>query len=154
MQIIKHYEPEKALGIFVAICIERDAYQDWTIQGISRLFLPPIRLAQYGVIVDGSNNVGFFTWALLSKEASEYIKKTREDPRPYEWNSGQELWVIDFVCKDGMASEIIHLLRSTSFLEAAVPGISAKPLKINSFRRKPGGIVKQVTWHTSAVPDR
>lgn len=94
---------EEGLGRCIALCCEMDVYLRWNLWDIGRLFIPPILADQMRMIQVDGRDVGFFTWAQLSNCASNFVEKRHADPRPYEWTSGPELWIIDNVCKPEFA---------------------------------------------------
>ena len=111
----------EALGRFMLICREAEAYQDWPIGSCIRLFVPPIDLGQYAIFTDGDATVGFLTWAWFSNEVSDWIMAHHDDPRPFEWNSGDILWLVDLVCLDGYAPKVARCAQRQIFPKSGLP---------------------------------
>lgn len=107
--------PAEAMGRMVAICIKQQVYMDWNIWDMERLFLPPAQGQQYRIFQNGSDDVGFFTWAQLSNEVSNYLIKYGADPRDYEWKCGKRLWLIDIVADPKFSRRIGTAIRREIF---------------------------------------
>ena len=112
---IRGLDEPAAIGAFVAACLNVGAYDSWTIDSIGRFFLPPIRLGQYVVFAENGSFQGFVTWAWLSDPALEWVLNRLEDPRPYEWRSGSNLLLADFVCRSGLVPSMARHLQRTVF---------------------------------------
>jgi cytolysin-activating lysine-acyltransferase len=107
------------LGIVVSICVRSGAYLSWTIEAISRIFMPPISLGQCAVFADGSELSGFATWAFLDNESHNALFKHYEEPPEDRWNSGNVLWIMDLVSTHRQTTKIArnlqhHILRNVN----------------------------------------
>ncbi len=104
-----------ALGYMVALCAVSGHYSFWTMEGIGRLFIPPLKLGQAKIYLKDGEPVAFATWAFLTEETSKRILSEHIDPEPNEWNAGDVLWLIDFVAPYGNIRPIVADLQSTIF---------------------------------------
>lgn len=85
-------------------------HRRWTVADIERLILPPIELDQCLFAKLGTSTTGFVSWALLSHEASQaFIHRERPLLSP-DWHSGDNLWIIDFICNAGEGSSIANVV--------------------------------------------
>lgn len=140
----------ESLGHFIELCVRKKCYSNWTIEGIERLFLPPIQLDQYGIFFSGSDPVGFFSWARLTEDASNYLLTHGDDPRPYEWSSGSVLWIIDFVCLPGYVREAAGIVRNRMFSSENRNRLGLQQHIAYSLRRDDvGSIRKAARWKSS-----
>lgn len=80
--------------------------------------MPPIILGQYLIMQDEAGAVvGFVSWARLNADTE---KKYLNDPVSLDledWNSGEKLWITDFVCLAGKndVKRLIKALTSEIF---------------------------------------
>lgn len=100
------------LGQMVALARKSSNHRNWSISDVMRLFWPPIIKRQYRIfkakeyktnesLPDGNIPIGFVTWACMNAESIDaYVNKTRK-LRPSDYDSGDQVWVIDFVAPHG-----------------------------------------------------
>ncbi len=74
---------------------------------------PAIRLGQIAMVFGPEGRpLAYATWAYLTPEAGEAF--VRNDP-PFlelsDWNEGTELWILDFVAREGGAALLARKLR-------------------------------------------
>ena len=83
-----------------------DFHKNIRIKIMGTLFLPPIQLNQFRIWYDKDGPTGFVVWAFLSKEVAERYKNGIP-VQPHEWQSGEDLWFINFVSIRGSLKEKI-----------------------------------------------
>jgi cytolysin-activating lysine-acyltransferase len=81
---------------------------DWAI-------LPPIVLDQCRLYTRGGLPYAFVTWALVSETIATRLRSEQPKIAPHEWQSGEEVWLIDAVAPFGQLEETINELRGTTF---------------------------------------
>ena len=88
---------EKVLFIF-SLSIK---HENFTIKDIQRLVIPPLKLNQYRIYIDEEVPLCYASWAMLPEEAEEGYKNRTRKIQPHDWNSGDNLWLIDVICPFG-----------------------------------------------------
>ena len=78
-----------------------DKHETWTIKDIQRLVIPPLKLNQYRIYADKEVPLCYASWAMLPEEAEEGYKNKTRKIQPEDWNSGDNLWLIDVICPFG-----------------------------------------------------
>ena len=84
-----------------------DFHQNIRIKVMGTLFLPPLQLNQFRIWYDDKGPTGFVVWAFLSKEVERRYKDGKPI-QPHEWQSGENLWFINFVSIRGSLKEKIR----------------------------------------------
>jgi cytolysin-activating lysine-acyltransferase len=116
---LANMNPYEAFWDFCKICIDSNSNTNWSIADISRLFVQPIVHGNYRVFykLDKGERIpsAFCTWAWLSDEAAKKVGVEFLDPRPDEWNSGKNLWIIDLVSTNGDTNKIARHLQNSVF---------------------------------------
>ena len=85
-------------------------FKHMRLSGIQRLIIPPLKLGQYKIYNDEEVLTGFASWALLSDELSEEYKNTNYKLQVKDWNSGDNLWLINVLCPMGGGSVVLRRL--------------------------------------------
>ena len=74
---------------------------------IRRLIIPPLTLGQYEIYEEP---VCFASWALLSDRISEGYKTGTYNLQSDDWNTGENLWLINILCPEGGGSASLRRL--------------------------------------------
>lgn len=84
---------------------------------MQRWLLPPLQHNQYALYHRESDQkpIGLVTWAWLSEDVEKAYVKNPNNLSPYDWQSGDRGWVIDFIAPFGDAKTIIRDLRNDTF---------------------------------------
>lgn len=134
-----------AIGAIVELCIRRESYLDWSVASVGRLFGPPVDLGQYRLVEAKGEVVGFCTWAWLSDGASDHIAATFDDPRPYEWRTGPNLWIIDIVCARRYVAPTVRSLQRDVFARGSEDLLNAELQFGRALRRDAAGVVQRLS---------
>ena len=71
------------------------------LEQLESLVMPPILLRQLYVFREGSQPIGFATWAFCSAASAKKLKRGILDPEAAfqadDWKSGDECWLVDLV---------------------------------------------------------
>jgi cytolysin-activating lysine-acyltransferase len=96
----------------LALLARVPVYRDWTIAGVERLVIPPMRMGQSVVLANAHCQVvGFGTFAFLTEEAEAgYLDGTRPI-QPLDWLAGDRIWLIDTVAPFGHGSAVAREIR-------------------------------------------
>ena len=85
-------------------------FKNMRLGGIQRLILPPMRLGQYKIYSDKEVPIGYASWALLSDELSEGYRNNTYKIKAQDWNSGDNLWLVNVLCPKGGGSIALRRL--------------------------------------------
>lgn len=77
---------------------------DWTL-------LPPVILDQCRLYTKEGIPFAFFTWAKVSDEIDQRLRGGEPRIAPHEWQSGENLWMVDMVAPFGHLDEMFDDLR-------------------------------------------
>jgi hemolysin-activating ACP:hemolysin acyltransferase len=142
---------QEAFWQFCRICTLANANLNWTLADLNRLFLPPIVENNYRLfcVKDSMRShdfdpVAFCTWAFLSDEAADEVYFRYADPKPTEWNSGPNLWIIDLVTVGLNASRIGRYLQRDVFKKVYKKGVAEHAWALRRDDR--GRVLKTARW--------
>ena len=76
-------------------------FKDMRLSDIQRLIIPPLKLGQYRIYVDNEVPLCYASWAMLPEEAEEGYKNKTRKIQPKDWDSGNNLWLVDVICPFG-----------------------------------------------------
>ena len=71
------------------------------LKAIYNLVLPPLELGQYIIYEDKEVPLCWASWALLSDETSKLYAERKYNLKPDDWNSGNNLWLVNIICPFG-----------------------------------------------------
>ena len=98
------------LEIVFYIMSQCTRFKNMRLGGIQRLILPPMRLGQYKIYSDKEVPIGYASWALLSDELSEGYRNNTYEIQAQDWNSGNNLWLVNVLCPKGGGSITLRRL--------------------------------------------
>ncbi|AQS64782.1 toxin-activating lysine-acyltransferase [Agrobacterium tumefaciens] len=126
-----------AIGHAVWLMSRSPLHKHLMITDIEWLVTPPIMLGQFHLWERAGNPFGFASWALLGEEAEDRIvTKGIRRLMPTDWKSGDQLWLIDFICPFGGQEGLIEELKTQV--------LSARRFKM--LQAAPGGRRAVVEW--------
>ena len=73
-------------------------YDKFTYKQLTEMITPSINLDQYQIHRIGNQDVGFTNWAYLSDNVEQRFKLIGR-LKPNEWNSGDNIWVMQVIAK-------------------------------------------------------
>ena len=85
----------------IALMSVSKIHKELRIGDIDRLLAAPIMLNQYRIWREGSRPVAYASWGYLSDEARERHLARAGLVRARDWDSGAELWFMDFIAPFG-----------------------------------------------------
>ena len=71
------------------------------LKAIYNLVLPPLELGQYIIYEDKEVPLCWASWALLSDKTSKLYAERKYNLKPDDWNSGNNLWLVNIICPYG-----------------------------------------------------
>lgn len=84
----------------------------YNILDIRRLIIPPLILGQYQVYESQKRTLGFVTWGWLNEIVIEGYLNGNRLIQPDDWESGDYLWMVDFV-----SSPLIKMIEIRSIIK-------------------------------------
>ncbi len=124
------------IGEVTYLLLASKLHSEYQINDVGAVFLPPIHLNQFRIYRSKGRPLGLVTWARLTDEVEAKYLSGEYNLQPKDWNSGTQLWCIDFVAPFGHAKEILKDLRTNIF-----PNEVGKAVRIDKAGR-PRGIMK------------
>ena len=115
------------LGELFLLLLASDLHLKYQIGDIGNNFLPPIDLGQFRIYKKGEQPIGFVSWAYLDEETEDKYMNEQYDLQIDDWNKGDRLWFIDFICPFGHIDFVEKDLKESVF-----PDGNAKALRANS----------------------
>ena len=85
-------------------------HENWNVKDIQRLVIPPLKLNQYRIYIDEEVPLCYASWAMFPKEADEGYKNKTRKIQPKDWDSGNNLWLVDVICPFGGTRSAIKRL--------------------------------------------
>lgn len=85
------------LGGITWLMLQSPQYRHCTIEELEVRILPSLTLDQFRYYEIDGQPIGFVNWAYLSTEAAEKYQQGDDQLLPPEWQSGDQLWCIDFI---------------------------------------------------------
>ena len=73
-------------------------YDKFTYKKLTEMITPSLNLDQYQIHRIGNEDVGFTNWAYLSDNVEQRFKLIGR-LKPNEWNSGDNIWVMQVIAK-------------------------------------------------------
>jgi len=75
------------------------------------LVIPAVSLGQYKLWTQDGRPHGFASWALLGEDAEARIRDGIRRILPTDWQSGETLWLMDFLAPFGGQQELLQELK-------------------------------------------
>ncbi|MCV6608703.1 MAG: toxin-activating lysine-acyltransferase [Campylobacterales bacterium] len=79
------------------------------------MVMPPVANGQFRIFKNQSQPVGVILWASVSEEVSLKLEAGRSKLGVNEWNSGENIWLMDVIAPFGKSEEMIQDLKKTVF---------------------------------------
>lgn len=111
------------IGAVVDLMSRSQQHRRFTIRDVMRVLVPPIETGQCYMYRQDGKMRGFVSWAWFADDVERSFVAGTRLIQPSDWQSGTNLWLIDFIAPHGHAKRIVqHLSRS-------FPGQSGKALR-------------------------
>lgn len=118
LQILAPDQPDspldeaQVLGSAVWLWMHSAAHRDAPLHSLSNLLLPAIKQRQFILVSEHGRPVFFMSWLNLSADAeARYLRDPAICLPVEDWNSGDRLWISDWVAPFGHTRRIASLLR-------------------------------------------
>ncbi|MCF3281647.1 toxin-activating lysine-acyltransferase, partial [Escherichia coli] len=100
----------EVLGAAVWLWMHSPLHRDAPLHTLPDLLLPVIKHRQYVITTEQGRPVFFMSWAWLSQEAeARYLTQPAILMPQSDWNSGDRMWVCDWVAPSGHTPDMSRL---------------------------------------------
>lgn len=135
----------EVFGAAVWLWMHSPMHRDAPLHTLPGLLLPVIKNRQYVVVTEQGRPVFFLSWAWLSKEAeARYLTQPAIYMRESDWNSGDRMWICDWIAPFGHTREMTRLIRWDIFSRLCCRSLYHRGqqtgLRVMNFR---GGLVSR-----------
>lgn len=130
------------LGAAVRLMSTSPLHSRWTISDVVRLILPPIEKDQCLFALADGRPVAFMSWGLFSPPVAQAFANRSRPLRAGDWQSGDALWIVDFIGPYGSVPGIVHALKD--HLKARYPSCPGA----SAIRYKDLGAVRRISRWT------
>ncbi len=113
--ILSQMPPEQRSRLFgdiMTLMLNSPTHLNYKIQHFNSVVLPPVQLNQYRIYHDAKKRpVGFVSWAMLSDKSEDKFLNKSEKLTLEEWNSGDKIYIMEFIAPFGHAQKIAEDLK-------------------------------------------
>jgi len=119
-----HGEGEKAssptlnsavLGEVTWLMAQSELHKEWPIASVMQWVLPALLYNQYRLYRQGDKPVGYVSWARFSPKVETGYARDPSSLQPKDWQSGDRLWLIDWIAPEGGTFAISKDLKNNIF---------------------------------------
>ena len=104
------------LGSAVWLWMHSQKHKDLMIKELPSLLLPAIKHQQFILISENNKPIFYLSWANFSAEVeTKYINNIPYADPVEDWNSGDRVWIIDWLAPFGHTAEMTRLITSSLF---------------------------------------
>ena len=97
----------QSIGEICFLCFHSKTHSAWSMQMIAKMFEPAVFLKQFKVYRARNVPRGLVTFAKLGTDAEKEFASGKGLESPDDWNSGDNLWIVDLIAPWGHGREII-----------------------------------------------
>ncbi|WP_376961171.1 PQQ-binding-like beta-propeller repeat protein [Azospirillum sp. A26] len=105
----------RMVGAATLLMARSPGHQTLTFAEMEKRLLPPLRLNQARVFLQGLQPVGLVTWACLDRETEARLLAEAELPKPEDWSAGDRIWIIDVIAPFGNGRAMLDKVRREAF---------------------------------------
>lgn len=99
------------LGEIVWLLTQSPAHRHLFLADLEWTVMPALKLRQVYLFRSKERIVGFAAWAKISEEVEKRLSCGVNRLAPHEWNSGENLWLMDLVTPFGGAEHMISEMK-------------------------------------------
>jgi len=103
------------LGAVAWLMMQQSGMRHTLLSELDWRVMPPLLLDQAKLYLKDSTPIAYVSWANLSDAVAERYCVSPHHLTAADWNSGDQIWLVDFVVPFGGAAEIMNELRSSRF---------------------------------------
>lgn len=103
----------ESFGMAAWLWMHADKHNERPLYTLDRMLMPAIELGQYVIVIETNHEtgavrpVGYLSWANLAPQVeAQYVANPILGLSRDGWNSGERMWLIDFVAPFGHAARV------------------------------------------------
>jgi cytolysin-activating lysine-acyltransferase len=99
------------LGAVMWLMMQENTTRHTLISELGWRVMPPLVLDQAKLYMRDNAPVAYVSWAKLSDEVAARYRSTPHQLAAGDWQSGDQIWIVDLIAPFGGASEVLQNLR-------------------------------------------
>ena len=103
------------LGEVTWLMTQSELHRDWPLASVVQWVLPALLNNQYRLYRQNDRPIGYVSWGWLSAEAETGYVQDPSSLQPKDWQSGDRLWLLDWIAPGGGTHAIARDLKSKVF---------------------------------------
>ncbi len=137
--IDQSWSEAEALGAAVWLWMHSESHREMPLHTLPTLLLPAIKHRQFILAAEAGRAVFYLSWANLSPEAERrYLQRHPLCMPEGDWDSGDRMWILDWVAPFGHSQVMKRLLARQLFANRCMRSLyhrgDQRGLKIKTFR--------------------
>lgn len=101
-----------AFGSAAWLWLHSPRHRNVSLHTLSTLLLPAIKEGKFILVSERGQPVFYMSWADLDEAAeARYLQHSPEQMRQQDWNSGERLWILDWIAPFGHTRLMMQLVR-------------------------------------------
>lgn len=102
-----------AFGSACWLWLHSDRHRNIPLHTLATLLLPAIKQRKFILVSEVGRPVFYMSWADLDEESeSRYLRHSPEQMRNEDWDSGDRLWILDWVAPFGHSKAMTRLVHN------------------------------------------
>ncbi|MEQ5872117.1 toxin-activating lysine-acyltransferase [Sagittula sp. NFXS13] len=101
------------LGEITFLALQSPLHRRYALRSLDARFVVPVRLDQYRMYRVKAGPLAVATWAYVSDEMDARLREGDHALSPDDWQSGDNLWIMELIIPFGRTDEVIEDLRRT-----------------------------------------
>ena len=111
----------EVFGAAVWLWMQSDAHRDIPLQVLNSLLMPAIGYRQFILGSIDGQPVFYLSWAMFDEDAEHrYLHSHPSGLAESDWNSGDRMWIVDWIAPFGHTHQVTRLLRQHWFKDRCV----------------------------------
>jgi cytolysin-activating lysine-acyltransferase len=103
------------LGEVTWLMTQSDLHKGWPISSVIQWVVPALLYNQYRLYRNGDKPVGYVSWGRFSAEVETGYVRDPSSLQPKDWQSGERLWILDWIAPQQGTYEIAKDLKNNVF---------------------------------------
>lgn len=114
------------LGEVTWLMTQSDLHRKWPIEAVIQWILPALIYNQYRLYRKGDKPIGYVSWGRFSEEVETGYARSPSSLQPKDWQSGDRLWLLDWIAPKGGTRFIANDLKCNIFPNEVARGLRWK----------------------------
>ena len=103
------------LGEVTWLMTQSELHRHWPISSIVQWVIPALMYDQYRLYRKNDKPIGYVSWGKLSAEVESRYALDPSSLQPKDWQSGDRIWLLDWIAPTGGTFEIARDLKTNVF---------------------------------------